>query len=156
MIASRRCLLVMIAALFSLGLATSAQAQQSSQYEQHSYRRPASHQAAPSLLSKEVLLAPMYKLHDGTKKLYASTVAFNTKVYRGTKRCLVKTASYLSPSNLWPSKQPPSRYGQARWASGRKKKPGAVDWLIPSWLKPEPSRPSKTMRDFLSQPRPDF
>ena len=152
MIASRRPLLVVTATLVSLTLAASARAEPWSLYR----KSPASQAAAPSLLSKEVLLAPMYKLHDGTKKLYAGTLAFHSKVHQGTKKFFVETAGYLSPSNLLPSKKPRSRYGQVRWSSRAKKKRGAADWLIPSWLKPEEPRPSRTVNDFLSQKRPDF
>ena len=149
------CLIAVTAALAWLGVATPAGAQQSPRYEKSGYDRPAARRPAPSLLSKEVLLAPWVKLHDGTKKLHASTMAFNRKVYGGTKKFFVQTASYLSPSNLLPKKKPASRYGSGSWAP-RKKKRGAADWLIPSWLKPEEPRPSKTIDGFLSQPRLDY
>jgi hypothetical protein len=82
-------------------------------------------------------------------------MAFHSKVHAGTKKFFVETASYLSPSNLLPKKKPAPRNRYGSWAP-RKKKPGAADWLIPSWLKPEEPRPSKTIDDFLSRPRLDY
>ena len=152
MIASRRSLLIVAAALVSLALASTARAEPWSPYK----NLPSKRSESPSLLSKEVLLAPMVKLYDGTKKLHASTMALNSKVYGGTKKFFVQTASYLSPSNLLPRKKPTTRPRHGSWAPSRKKKHGAADWLIPSWLKPEEPRPSKTIDDFLSQPRLDF
>lgn len=140
----------MTATIVTLAVAASAQAEPWSPH-----KKSFSRQAPPSLLSKEMLLAPMYKLHEGTKKLHAGTIAFHSKVHQGAKKFFVRTVSYLSPSNLLPSKKPASRHGHRGWAP-KKKKRGAADWLIPSWLKPEEPRTSTTIRDFLSQERPDY
>ena len=88
--------------------------------------------------------------------LFAPIKKFNS----GTKKFITRTADFLSPKNLIPGKKTPSaesarRDSSSRWASmtgGREKKAS----LIPSWLRPEQSRPSRTTSEFLQQPRVGF